>query len=165
MTLSFTHLLLNKTNSTHKSTLTVSAHNHTYMYIVNWKKTTRNSSKTMKESFLYCFLVFIVSVFFSVSLFVSLNKSEDIGENCVCHLFYYYLISWLTLNWNSLGPLINCYDYFNNNRDYIFLIFIVQNYSTWVKFQYSHSCLNYLNWVWFFFNWLCTCMYGCGRRL
>ena len=44
----------------------------------------------------------------------------------VCHLFYYYLISWLTLNsvnWNSLGPLINCYDYFNNNQDYILFNF------------------------------------------
>ena len=41
----------------------------------------------------------------------------------VCHLFYYYLISWLTLNWNSLGPLIICYDYFNNNQDYIFFNF------------------------------------------
>ena len=37
--------------------------------------------------------------------------------------FYYYLISWLALNWNSLGPLINCYDYFNNNQDYIFFNF------------------------------------------
>jgi hypothetical protein len=44
----------------------------------------------------------------------------------VCHLFYYYLISWLTLNsvnWNSLGLLINCYDYVNNNQDYIFFNF------------------------------------------
>jgi hypothetical protein len=51
MPLSFTHLLLNTTNSTHKSTLSVSAHNHTYMYmyIVNWKKKPLNSSKTVKE--------------------------------------------------------------------------------------------------------------------
>jgi hypothetical protein len=39
--------------------------------------------------------------------------------------FYYYLISWLTLNWNSLGPLINCYNYFNNNQDYIFFLFLL----------------------------------------
>ena len=31
----FTHLLLNTTNSAYKFTLSVSAHNHTYMYIVN----------------------------------------------------------------------------------------------------------------------------------
>jgi hypothetical protein len=35
MPLSFTHLLLNTTNNTHKSTISVSTHNHTYMYIVN----------------------------------------------------------------------------------------------------------------------------------
>ena len=38
MPLSFTHLLLNTTNSTHKSTLSVSAHSHTYMYMYKYSQ-------------------------------------------------------------------------------------------------------------------------------
>ena len=61
----------------------------------------------------------------------------------VRHLFYYYLISWLTLKWNSLGPLINCYDYFNNNQDYNFYCLKLQHISkisiiTLMPKQFSH---------------------------
>jgi hypothetical protein len=55
----------------------------------------------------------------------------------VCHLFfYYYLISWLTLNWNSLG----CFDYFNNNQDYILFNFYC------LKLQHTSKNMYIVNW-------------------